>query len=568
MPLAGYQNATSPQSVSQRHLPFHVGAQGSSLNSEPLLYWWLRGKVFVDAIWLRRGRLNSFKKHHGSLQQLCEYQPCVQLKFLECLISSSHGQWLEVLYSALSTHKQHLRQEYKASPRKSSTPFVPLWFLKMLTWLQVISVALRGVVAAVTISVLLMKSLLSVPYLRRRTHTIVETWIHPEHLGWRMWISQPPWLSALLEGQQAWCFFHPSGSSWPTTKWSKLPPWDMASFYISSIGTTSGTIKRTTTGTSALKKDLRVLDLELTNVTSANFWATTRSRHECATTCARWLPRLHLLITKWPDELRCFGLPATDEANFGSIHSLCLSFIMFHQDHHVHHVRLYKMLQTLRSWRRWTHRKSTQKKTQCQGSNISQRKWTNYFSSRRWTCQSFWKRSGTENIHLGTAATQIKESNSDFLGESEGSLPPPQDSFPDAGEAINDFWSMSGNFIHHHHVEPRVKLYSPREESFSFSTEIHWRTENYKNEFGCYARTSHRWLLEHRWVKRFVWFLDRFHSVYSVGRETSKRIYVVREATDKTAVNIQARSFMARPIGRNAKLKERQKMFKWKTKTR
>ena len=26
-----------------------------------------------------------------------------------------------------------------------------------------------------------------------------------------------------------------------------------------------------------------------------------------------------------------------------------------------------------------------------------------------------------------------------FLGESDGSLPPPHDSFPDAGEAINDF---------------------------------------------------------------------------------------------------------------------------------
>ena len=57
------------------------------------------------------------------------------------------------------------------------------------------------------------------------------------------------------------------------------------------------------------------------------------------------------------------------------------------------------------------------------------------------------------------------ESNIDFLGESEGSLPQPQDSLPDAGEAINDFWSMSGSFIYHH-VEPRVKLYSPREESF------------------------------------------------------------------------------------------------------
>ena len=58
------------------------------------------------------------------------------------------------------------------------------------------------------------------------------------------------------------------------------------------------------------------------------------------------------------------------------------------------------------------------------------------------------------------------ESHLDFLGESEGSLPPPYDSFPDAGEAINDFWSMSGNFIYRHHVEPRVKLYSSREESF------------------------------------------------------------------------------------------------------
>ena len=34
------------------------------------------------------------------------------------------------------------------------------------------------------------------------------------------------------------------------------------------------------------------------------------------------------------------------------------------------------------------------------------------------------------------------ESHVDFLGESEGSLSPHQDSLPDAGEAMNDFWSM------------------------------------------------------------------------------------------------------------------------------
>ena len=60
------------------------------------------------------------------------------------------------------------------------------------------------------------------------------------------------------------------------------------------------------------------------------------------------------------------------------------------------------------------------------------------------------------------------ESSIDFLSESEWSLPQPHDSFPDAGEAMNDFWSMSGSFIYRHHVEPRVALYSPREESFPF----------------------------------------------------------------------------------------------------
>ena len=63
------------------------------------------------------------------------------------------------------------------------------------------------------------------------------------------------------------------------------------------------------------------------------------------------------------------------------------------------------------------------------------------------------------------------ESDIDFLGESEGFLPETHDSLPDAGEATNDFWSMSGSFIYRHHVEPRVKLYSPRV-IIPYSTEI------------------------------------------------------------------------------------------------
>ena len=61
----------------------------------------------------------------------------------------------------------------------------------------------------------------------------------------------------------------------------------------------------------------------------------------------------------------------------------------------------------------------------------------------------------------------IRGGRKDFPGELKLSPPsPPQDSYPDAGEARNDFWCISGEFIHRHHDEPRVKLYSPREESF------------------------------------------------------------------------------------------------------
>ena len=58
------------------------------------------------------------------------------------------------------------------------------------------------------------------------------------------------------------------------------------------------------------------------------------------------------------------------------------------------------------------------------------------------------------------------EEQENLPGKSDGSSPPLQDSSPDDGEARYDFWSISGNIIHRHHVEPRVKLYVSREESF------------------------------------------------------------------------------------------------------
>ena len=114
------------------------------------------------------------------------------------------------------------------------------------------------------------------------------------------------------------------------------------------------------------------------------------------------------------------------------------------------------------------------KKTQCKGSDISQRKWKIHFSNRRWTNQTRWRRSGTENTHLDMGNTQFEEKVTlIFLENKKGLFHHLTTQFPDAGEATNDFWSMSGSSIYRHHVEPRVKLYSSREESFPYSTEIH-----------------------------------------------------------------------------------------------
>ena len=96
------------------------------------------------------------------------------------------------------------------------------------------------------------------------------------------------------------------------------------------------------------------------------------------------------------------------------------------------------------------------------------------------------------------------ENNIDFLGESEGSRPPPHDSLPDAGEAINDFWSMSGNFTYRHHVEPRVKLYSPREESFPIPLKYIdiSRTTHTNLDVKQERRIDDYW--KYRWISRLV----------------------------------------------------------------
>ena len=87
-------------------------------------------------------------------------------------------------------------------------------------------------------------------------------------------------------------------------------------------------------------------------------------------------------------------------------------------------------------------------KTQCKGSNIPKENGKFIFPVADGRTKFV---GGDQELRTPTLIREHPirgESYVDFLGESEGSLLPPlQDSLPDACEAVNDFWSMSGNLF-------------------------------------------------------------------------------------------------------------------------
>ena len=64
---------------------------------------------------------------------------------------------------------------------------------------------------------------------------------------------------------------------------------------------------------------------------------------------------------------------------------------------------------------------------------------------------------------LGRESTVRRDNLS---GESQGDREEFQTETKDDAEAREDFWSIQGDFIYRHHIEPRVQLYVPQEESF------------------------------------------------------------------------------------------------------
>ena len=159
--------------------------------------------------------------------------------------------------------------------------------------------------------------------------------------------------------------------------------------------------------------------------------------------------------------------------------------------------------QTLRSWKRWTHRKSTRK-------DSMRKSW--YFPKKK------------ENLFF-----QSKMDESKPLEEIRNWKHPPWygiDQFKE--KVILTFLENQKGLFHNLKTRFRMPvkrwmIFGPCQETsytaitlnpesnftrerriIPYSTEVHWRFQNYTHEFGCEARETHWWLLEYRWLKRFV----------------------------------------------------------------
>ena len=122
--------------------------------------------------------------------------------------------------------------------------------------------------------------------------------------------------------------------------------------------------------------------------------------------------------------------------------------------------------------------------------------------------------------------------------------------------------AMSGNFIYRHHVEPRVKLYSPREESFPFPLKYidvsrtthtnldvkqekriddYWNVDGSRDLSDSWTNFTQLTLLEEKTPNGYMWSGERL----TRKQLTSKPDHVWPE--------------LWKSMGKNAKLKERQK---------
>ena len=204
--------------------------------------------------------------------------------------------------------------------------------------------------------------------------------------------------------------------------------------------------------------------------------------------------------------------------------------------------------QTLKKWRRWTHLNSTPEGSM----STSQRSGNFIFPFADGKVQIFgWEqrlRTSTftrERLERGEEQEILQGSSDEWVC----SIP--------SSRRLNPWWwrrwkMISGRsqekFIYRHHVEPRVKLYVPREESFTYSVEVHRRCQNNIYISGRIGGENIEDYWKCGWRMKIMRCMDRIHKICSIKRKATRRIHLLRGETSKKTINFSSRRYMARYV--------------------
>ena len=181
------------------------------------------------------------------------------------------------------------------------------------------------------------------------------------------------------------------------------------------------------------------------------------------------------------------------------------------------------------------------------------RRMEHLFSSRRWTNKICWTRSGTENFHfhMGSPNSRRRSKRLSWRIRRVSIVHhfKTHIRMPVKREMI---FGPCQEIFYRHHVDPRVKFYSPREESFPILL-----------KYIDVSRTTHTNLdvMQESRID-FYWNIDGSRDLsdswtgftqFTLSSEKLPDGYVWSWESDKTAAYIQARSFMVRTLENNGK---------------
>ena len=149
-------------------------------------------------------------------------------------------------------------------------------------------------------------------------------------------------------------------------------------------------------------------------------------------------------------------------------------------------------------------------------------RWKFHILCRRWNGKTLWRRSKSETIHLNPGQSWQRR------GTRYSSRWIRRVFFNPRTRLIMVWWWSQKWFLvylRRFHLPSSCGTPSQTVRAdwriIPYSTEIHWRYQNYRHDVRCDVGETYCWILERWWRSRIVRYVDRFHEIHDTEWEAT-----------------------------------------------